>query len=86
MSEDKNRGYSMGYAAGKRRKERDIAREVTKKKHDAFWQRAFLAAIPAALTAEGWKRGEKPITMLEDRVRLAADVADEAVKHAVLHL
>lgn len=86
LKKERQRGYSLGYAAGKRRKEQDVTKEAMRKKRDAFWQRAFLAALPAAFAAEGWKRGEKPITGLEDRVRLAAEVADEAAKRAALHL
>lgn len=80
------RGYGKGYAAGKRRKDQDVSRDAFRRKRDAFWQRAFLAALPAAFAAQGWARGEKPITKLEDRVRLAAETADEAMKHAGMHL
>lgn len=81
-----HRGYSKGYIAGKKRKHRDISEETRQRKKDAFWQRAFLAALPAAFAAQGWSRGEKPITDLKGRVRLAAETADEALSHAHLHL
>ena len=81
VNEDEKRGYSKGYAAGKRHK-----RNAIRIKRDAFWQRAFLAALPVAFAADGWKRGDTPINDLDDRVKLAAEVADEAMKQAVMHL
>lgn len=86
MNEDEKRGYSKGYAAGGRRKEQNITREAIQKKRDVFWQRAFLAALPAAFESKNWTRGEKPITGLGDRVKLAAEAADEAMKYAAMHL
>ncbi len=80
------RGYGKGYAAGKARKEREISHETRRRRMDAFWQRAFIAALPAAFNAQGWARGETKITSLSDRMRLAADAADEAMKHAAPHL
>ena len=81
-----HRGYGKGYAAGKRRKEREISNKQRKRIKDAFWQRAFLAAIPVAFGAQGWKRGEKQINTLADRMKLAAEAADEAMRHALPHL
>ena len=80
------RGYSKGYQAGKRRKSLDISAEQFRVKKDAFWRRAFLAAIPAALSAQRWTRGGTEIATLPDRISLAAEAADEALKHAVNHL
>ena len=31
------RGYCKGYAAGKKRKQRDISNEARQRKEDAFW-------------------------------------------------
>lgn len=73
------RGYSKGYAVGKRR-------QALQRKNGAFWQRAFLAALPAAIASQGWKRGNKPLTKLPDKVQLAAEAADEAMKYAAPHL
>ena len=81
-----HRAYAKGYAAGKRRKQCEISRETLKRKKDALWVRAYLAVLPAAFSAQNWTRGEQKITALTDRVRLAAETADEAVKHAELHL
>lgn len=79
-------GYSKGYQAGKKRKYKVETYEQRNRKENAFWQRAFIAALPAAFAAEGWSRGEKQITALEDRVRLAADTADHSLVTAKTHL
>ena len=84
MSDDafktaENRGYKKGYAAGLRRKQKNISAEAVERQRTAFWQRAFLAALPACIAAEGWKRGDKPIANVSDRARLAADFADAAL-------
>ncbi|WP_088148156.1 hypothetical protein [Achromobacter denitrificans] len=44
-----------------------------------IWQAAFLAVLPAAIEAQGWKHGDKAITSGEARVNLAALWADYAV-------
>lgn len=81
------RGYSKGYAAGKRKKVREVSNETRQRKEDAFWQRAFIAALPAIFGGgQEWKRGDKPIASVPDRLRLVAEVADEAVKRAALHI
>ena len=74
------RGYQRGYNAGKRRLVQEVARDRRHAQAEAFRRRAFLAALPAAFGAQGWKRGDQPITSMEDRVRLAWEVADEAMK------
>ena len=80
------KGYSNGYAAGLRRKNREVSYASRQKKKDAFWQRAFLAVLPAAFEAQNWTRGSKPISTLPDRLHLAAETADEALKIAMGHL
>lgn len=80
MNSEEKRAYQRGYAAGKRRKVREIRAEARMREDRAFLDRAFLAALPAAITAQGWKRGEQPITALKDRVLLAVDFAREALK------
>jgi len=74
-----DKGYAKGYAAGQRRKARAVGAERAQAAQTAFWQRALLVALPAAMTVDNWKRGEKPITTLADRTRLAADFADQAL-------
>ncbi len=74
------RGYSKGYAAGQRRRKRDDEEARRMNEREQFRRRAFLAALPAAIDARGWKRGDTPITSLKDRVTLARDIADESAK------
>ena len=74
------RGYSRGYAAGQRRKAREIQAEKIRQQKNAFWNRAFLAVLPSAFEAKGWTRGDQPINSLADRVALASDAADHAVR------
>jgi hypothetical protein len=44
-----------------------------------FWERAFIAVLPTAMEAQGWKIGERKISSGDDRNRLAAFWADAAV-------
>lgn len=74
------RGYSKGYAAGRRRKARDLSDQRRRTEREAFRRRAFLAALPACIAAQGWKRGDKPIASVDDRAQLAWDFAAAAVK------
>lgn len=76
------RGYAKGYTAGKRRKAADVANERQRAREQALWQRAMLVAIPFAMQQSDWKRGQTRITTIEDRMRLAAEVADEALGKA----
>ncbi len=75
------RGYSKGYAAGQRRKQRNIDDDRRSRERAAFWNRAFLAALPACLTVDSWKNGKgEPITTLDQRVQLASNCADRALE------
>lgn len=76
------RAYSRGYQAGRKRRKTEVAEERRLAQRQAFWQRAFLAALPACVTAQGWAVGDKPITNISQRTRLAKDFADEATKLA----
>ncbi len=74
------RGYGKGYAAGLRRKQRNIDEEKRSRARAEFFNRALLAALPACIAAQGWKRGTEPINNIPQRVSLAVDFADEALK------
>lgn len=80
MTDEEKRAYQRGYNAGQRRKARAISQEKLAARREAFRQRAFLAALPACIAAQGWKRGDKPINSMNDRVGLAWDAADDAMK------
>ena len=76
------RGYNKGYNAGRQRRCKAITDEQRQRKENAFWQRAYIAAIPAAISAQGWVRGDKPINSVPDRMSLAAEFADAALTEA----
>ena len=74
------RGYSKGYTARGRRIKREEAFEIARRERQAFLDRAFIAILPAAMNAQGWKFGDAPITSTDDRVKLAASWAREALR------
>lgn len=82
------RGYAKGYAAGKRRVGREVEAERLERaraaRENAFFRQAFAAVLPACISAQGWKSGDKPIHNLDERTRLAHDFATEAVRLARL--
>lgn len=73
------RGYTRGYQSRGRRIKRENDAERQRRERQAFLDRAFLAILPAAMNAQGWKFGDKPITNTEDRIKLAASWAREAL-------
>lgn len=75
------RGYAKGYAAGRRRKVRDVHGQRQAAAREAFRQRAFLAALPALIETGGtWKMAGREVKTLDDRVELAWRFAAQAVK------
>lgn len=76
----KKRGYSRGYAAGKRRRHSEIDSERRRREQQAFLDRVFIAMLPAAMAAQGWKIGDAPVTSSEDRIKLARIWAEKALK------
>lgn len=81
--------YQRGYRAGRLRTEREMEDELRrfKRMNDAirrsemaFLDRAFLAALPFAMTQNTWKSGDEPIRTIQDRVNLAWDVALDALR------
>ena len=76
------REYQRGYAAGRRRKKADMSAEQRVAQRKAFRQRAFLAVLPFAMAAD-WNRNGEPIRSVDERVRLAADIADEAARQMI---
>lgn len=75
------RGYSKGYASGRKRLKLEDQRAAERAKENEFYNQALLAALPAAMQLQGWKFGDKPITNWVDRVRLANYFAEEALKY-----
>lgn len=76
------RAYQRGYAAGRKRVRLDRQREHLQRQENAAWNRAFLAVLPGCIQANGWQDSNgKPITTLPQRVQLASNAADQALKH-----
>lgn len=80
MMSDKSADYNRGYRAGKRLALRAAIGRTADKEISDFMKAAFLAALGDCIAASNWKTGEKPITTLPDRVKLAWDFAREAEK------
>lgn len=79
--------YQRGYAAGRRRVERDERRRATVAAQDEFWLQSFLALMPVLLDSRNlWEQDGKPLTTVADRVSLASDAADAALAKAKRHL
>lgn len=74
-----SRGYSRGYAAGKKRITREDAREAYRKSRQEFLDKAFLSVLPVAMQVQGWKFGDQPIASSDDRIKLAAIWAKNAL-------
>lgn len=76
--------YHRGYAAGRRRLVADIDRERVNQDRTLFRDAVFLSALNFSMTQVDWyittKNSKKYITTLQDRVALAWDIADEAMK------
>lgn len=81
------RGYSKGYAAGKRAKAKAVASDRRAKAQLAFRQRAFLAVLPWVFEQNTWgrKKGEQhaPYKTIEERVGFAWSIAEESVEKGV---
>lgn len=75
------RGYGRGHAAGKKLAKRRAADEKLCREREAFRRRVFLAVLPVALGPDMWKRGDVPIKSLKDRMELAVEFADAAMRH-----
>lgn len=73
-------GYSRGYVAGKKRKHKDITVEGLQRERQAFWDKAFLVALPACVNAQGWTHDGKPISSIDARTSLAKDFATAALR------
>lgn len=74
--------YQKGYQAGLRRKRREQTAAQREVRDRAFWERAFLAALPVCVDAQGWRKGGNdgtPIVDQTQRTELAAGFADDAL-------
>jgi hypothetical protein len=55
LKKAEKRGYSRGYQAGKKRRQADRLAENYRREQQAFHDKAFLAALPACIEAQGWE-------------------------------
>lgn len=80
------RGYARGYAAGKKRRNAQIAAEERQRRREAFEQRAFLAVLPFAMSpSHNWgvtdaEGKHRPYQTVEERVDFAWRIARQATK------
>jgi hypothetical protein len=74
------RGYSRGYAAGKKKVKIERSAEQRRAEQQAFLDKAFFAALPFAATQSTWRHGEKPINTITERVALAWDFAESSLR------
>lgn len=70
-----HRAYAKSYAAGRRRRRHDNRMQQRERERQAFLDKAFFAALPFCLVAEGWKFGKDPITSIDERVKFSWRIA-----------
>ena len=75
----RRRGYSQGYAAGKRALKAAKTREHELRERQAFLDRAFIALLPVMVIQSGWTCGEYKYDTGEKRIQLAAGLARTAL-------
>jgi hypothetical protein len=73
--------YKRGYAAGRKRVATDLVKEAQHNTHADKFNAAFLAVLPVCVQLNGWKSGGTLINGVFQRVSLAEDFANEAVKN-----
>lgn len=73
------RGYSKGYIAGRRKKRVEQVEENWRRERQAFIDKAYIALLPTAMTVDGWKFGDKPVTSRSDRIELVRRWVVEAL-------
>jgi hypothetical protein len=80
MSKEERAAYARGYAAGKKRVVRERSAEHVAARRNAFWQRAYLAFAPVAVTSPNWSIGDEKMDDSNKRIaRLAVAWADAAL-------
>ena len=89
MTKEETKLYSRGYAAGRKKKEKDlkeleseIRRQIiTEFERNKIYDRYFCAALTGLIAHDStWTIGEKKVNNSEMHVRLAKIFADEAIK------
>jgi hypothetical protein len=83
-TKEEKAAYQRGYNAGKKRLHREVDMRRREAARNAFWQRAYLAALPACITVQGWKFDDGGgVHTTADRSRLAIGFADVALRLAI---
>lgn len=82
------RGYAKGYAAGHRRKVKELAVDRRRARERAFEQRAFLAVLPWVFQQDAWGMTGAdgkvvPYKSLEERVKFAWNIAERSLQQGV---
>lgn len=72
--------YQKGYRAGRARRRREVSAEHKAAADQAMLDRLFVAALPAAMSAEGWTIGDKKVHTTLDRAELARRWALSAMR------
>lgn len=84
LKKERARGYSAGYVAGKKsvaNKRADTSSiAATRRDRQAFYDSAFIEALTFAMTQSTWTKGINEINTLKERIDLAHDVAEAALK------
>lgn len=74
------RGYSKGYAAGKRKQAIERSAAAERRAERRFWQQVFCAALTGTLQNNGWKTGDKRWNDCPSYVDGCSEFADIAVR------
>jgi hypothetical protein len=72
--------YQRGYRAGRKKTEGDALRARMQYDSDRRFNEAFLAVLPICMESQTWKRGDKPIASVQDRIQLANEIALAAME------
>lgn len=83
IKKHEQRGYGRGYAAGMRRREREV-RDIQRQldgDHIAKRERVFLSILNGLLsTPKNWQTGKKSVTNAEGYTTLASKLTDAAMR------
>lgn len=74
------REYARGYASGRKRTESDLVALAKLSDRQDFLERAFLVSLHPLVDSTGWKTGDVPLTTAAQKVKLAWDFAEAALR------
>lgn len=79
MNKEDTADYARGYAAGRKRLDRDLAHEDLTKREAEVWQKYMAASLEFALTQSTCTQRGNKISTLDDRIELAGRIANMAL-------